>query len=163
MHNLGSPAFTPTDLLAKMIAKAKNQYLPLLEQCSLGEPFRDVYLAAIESAEKALAEELKFARPAPAVSTIEAAICECVTASAGKVLELHDITAILKRICATECLGCWRLKNAMGRIFEPVAGMGPEVRPLRWPAGDLTESAQVFKGAAAQRLGTAFCVKMPDT
>lgn len=162
MHNLGSPAFTPTDLLAKTIKKAKSQYLPLLDHRPLGEPFREVYLATIEKAEKALAEELKFARAAPAVLTLDDAIRECIAASTGKVLELHDITAILKRIGATESVGCWRVKSTVDGIFEPVAGIGPEARPLHWPAGDLTESAQVLKGAVAQRFGAAFCAKKPD-
>src|SRR6266446_5960613 len=111
MYNLGSPAFTPTDLLAKTVEKATGQYLPLLDHCPLGESFREVYAAAIKDAEKALEEELKFVRAAPAVLTLDDAVRECVAASAGKVLELHDITAILKRIGATESVGCWRLKG----------------------------------------------------
>lgn len=162
MHNLSRPALTPTDLLAKTVEKARSQYLPLLDRCPLGKSFREVYLATIEYAEKALAEELKFIRAAPAVLTLEDAIRECVAASAGKLLELHDITAILKRIGATESVGCWQLKSVVDGIFEPVAGMGPEVRTLHWPAGELTESAQFFKGVA-QRFGAAFCVEKPDT
>jgi len=157
MHNLGSPAFTPIDLLAKTIAKAKCQYMSLLNECSLGAPFRAAYLTTIADAEKAIAEEVKFARAAPTVFRLEDAIRECVAASAGKVLEIHDITAILKRICATESVGCWRLKNSAEGILEPVAGMGAEVRRLHWPAGDVTDSARILKGASAQRFGAAFC------
>ena len=129
----------------------------------LGDSFREIYRASIENAEKALAEELKFVRAAPAVLTLDDAIRECVAASTGKVLELHDITALLKRISATDSVGCWRLKSTVDGIFEPVAGMGPDVRPLHWPTGDLTESTQVLKGAAAQRFGAAFCAQKPDT
>ena len=162
MHNLGGPAFTPTDLLAKTIEKAKTQYLPLLDHCPLGELFRENYVATIKNAEKALEEELKFERAAPAVLTLEDAIHECVTVSAGKVLELHDITATLRRISTVESVGCWRLQSEIDGVFEPVAGLNPEVRTLHWPAGELTKSAQVFKGTAAHQIGASFCVKKPD-
>lgn len=162
MHNLGGPAFTPTELLAKTIEKAKSQYLPLLTHCPLGQLFCEVYVATIKNAEKALEEELKFLRAAPAVLTLDDAIRECVAVSVGKVLELHDITATLKRISAVESVGCWRLKSEVDGVFEPVAGLDPEVRTLHWPARELTESAQVLKGAAAHRIGASFCVRKPD-
>lgn len=162
MHNLGSPAFTPIALLAKTVEKAKSQYLPLLDNCPLGESFRALYLGAIDNAQKTLAEELKFVRAAPTVLTVADAIRECVAASAGKVLEVHDITTILKHIGGAESVGCWRLKSMVDGKFEPVAGMGPDVRTLHWPASDLVGSAQVLGGVAAQRLGASFCVKKPE-
>jgi len=162
IHNLGSPSFTPTELLAKTIEKAKKQYLSLLDSCPLGIQLRQIYLATIENAERCYREESKFVHTDPLFRTLDDAIRECVAASAGKVLELHDITTILKRISGIENVGCWQLKSAKDGLFEPVTGLGPEVRTLRWPAGELIETPQILKGTSAQRIGGYFCVKKPD-
>ncbi len=109
MHNMSRPNMTPPRLFRKVVEKAKALYLPLLSSCPLGDEFEMVYRAALSKAEQDASNEERFARKKAVPKCLDEAVSECVTESAGKVLELHDITEILDRVCGTLNTSIWRV------------------------------------------------------
>lgn len=114
MHNLSRPTMTPLGLYQKAVKKGQELYLPLLSRCPLGDGFENVYRMSLSKAEQDAINEEKFAKEKPVPKCLDEAVSECATESAGKVLELHDITDILDRICGTLNTSIWRVggKNA---------------------------------------------------
>lgn len=114
MHNMSRPNMTPQRLYRKVVDKAQLLYLPLLARCSLGNEFEQVYRSILSKAQIDALEEERFTRDKPTPQNLGQAISECVTASSGKVLELHDITVILNRVFGTLHSSIWRVvgKNA---------------------------------------------------
>lgn len=109
MHNMSRPNMTPLRLFRKVVKKAQELYLPLLLRCPLGDEFEKVYRASLSKAEQDAINEEKFVREKPVPKCLDEAVSECVTESAGKVLELHDITEILNRVCGTLNTSIWRV------------------------------------------------------
>ncbi len=114
MHNMSRANMTPLQLYRKVVDKAQSLYLPLLARCPLGNEFEQVYRSALAKAQQDVLTEERFARDKPVPQCLDDAVSECVAASAGKVLELHDITEILDRVCGTLNMSIWRVggKNA---------------------------------------------------
>lgn len=81
MHNMSRPNMTPAKLFRKTVDKARKLYLPLLSHCSLGRQFEQVFLDAINKAERDAIEEERFARDTPAPQSLDEAVHECVVAS----------------------------------------------------------------------------------
>lgn len=109
IHNMSRPNITPPQLYRKVVEKAQKLYLPLLSRCSLGDEFEKIYRDSLSKAEQDAIKEEKFAKETPVPKRLDEAVSECVTESAGKVLELHDITEILNRICGTLNTSIWRV------------------------------------------------------
>ena len=122
IHNLSRPASTPPHLFSKAISKAYQQYLPLLEQHNLGSQFKDIYIDMIREAEKRAEEEKRYALNETTPSSIKEAVSQCVNASRGKILELHDITEILSRICRAKSATIWKSIPGDDKTLKKVSG-----------------------------------------
>ncbi|HVV74144.1 MAG TPA: hypothetical protein VHI52_22025, partial [Verrucomicrobiae bacterium] len=153
MHNLGGASLTPLDLLGKTLDKARRQYLPLLNQCPLGAAVEQAYLARITEAQQRLDSEQQHAEGGRTVATLEEAIQECVGAVEGKLLELHDIAAILRQICDREQVAIWRVENRASGVLAPVIDASGFERPVQIRRGELLDSAAASSGEIAHRLG----------
>jgi len=154
MHNLSRPASTPVRLMGKLIDKANDQYLPLLDRCPLGDQFKETYADAIETARQWLANEEQYPPSMPPPSSLEAAVALCNRESSGKVVELHDIVDILQRACGPRAVSIWRYSGQGDNLLVQVEGFSKGVhRKGRLPAGDLCEAPQELSGDLARQLG----------
>jgi len=54
MHNLSNPEITPDKLVERTVNKARDYYLPLLENSGLSSEFEKSYIKAIVDAEKSI-------------------------------------------------------------------------------------------------------------
>ncbi len=95
LHNLSRPQITPPRLLAKAVAKARRDYLPLANDRHLGTQIRKRLEQSIARADAVAASA--DAGP-PNAERFGPFIRHCLSSARGKVLEVHDILDILLTI-----------------------------------------------------------------
>lgn len=150
MHNLTRPATKPPKLLERLVYKTKILYFPLVEHFSFSDEIRKDYEKLIKAAEQTILENKKEEKLAPSPATLESAIEECVTASKGKVLELHDISDILARICQAKRIVIWRHSgegDGLLRLVSPKLELEEQKsQPISIRALDFSESPRILTG-----------------
>lgn len=156
MHNLSHPVATPLDLLSRAVQKAKNQYLPLLKQCPLGEEIERAYSELIAVAEEEIVNGKTLPLADLSFPDLESAVAECIAASKGKILELHDISDILARVCGTKNVSIWRCSGRGENLLSPVVGLQEGTDAARFPTTDICRFPQVFTGPSLDGLPAAF-------
>jgi ppGpp synthetase/RelA/SpoT-type nucleotidyltranferase len=107
LQNLSRPTLTPSHLFKKILQKTEFHYLPMLNECSLGSDFRQIYEDSIAQAKRALERETLRGVKSDGPLTLERALTVCVLESAGKILELHDIPPILSGVCGADNVTIW--------------------------------------------------------
>jgi ppGpp synthetase/RelA/SpoT-type nucleotidyltranferase len=121
-HNLSRPAHTPADLMNETILKAEGQYLPLIDCKPSFEKLKAEYLKIIEGAKRFVADDRRFGHSEPVRYSLEEALDYCRRRIDGKTLEIHDICAILQRICRANSVGVWTIRRNTVAPYEAKGG-----------------------------------------
>lgn len=99
LHNLSRPDETPGKLYAKLQSKAVT-YLPVIGSGDLGHEFAEVFAQRID--ESTATNDQNGTRPRGRTGTLEHAIEECVRVARGKVVEIHDLSDILRHLLSAD-------------------------------------------------------------
>ncbi|MCK5617081.1 hypothetical protein KAR91_85250 [Candidatus Pacearchaeota archaeon] len=118
MHNLSKPKITPIRLLKKTVEKARNYYLPLLENSNLGSSFEIAFREAIDKAENYILQSDEIITTYPKIFTLAEALDHCIFESTGKVIEIHDLCDILMRVCSCDEINILQNEVNSNKIFE---------------------------------------------
>ncbi|MSR57918.1 MAG: hypothetical protein EXS05_09610 [Planctomycetaceae bacterium] len=151
MHNISRPNTTPPRLFRSVVDKAQKLYLPLLTQCPLGNEFADVVRTSIAKAEQDALNAERFAKEKPVPKCLDEAISECMAASGGKVLELHDITSILDRVCGTLNTSIWVVGGTNADTLKLVNASNPNAIESESFQGVVGDSPAILTGKGSSK------------
>jgi ppGpp synthetase/RelA/SpoT-type nucleotidyltranferase len=98
IHNLSRPGSMPEDLLSKTIKKAAADYLPLADNVRFQPAVREALTSRIREAEL-VAQSRERVQKSSEFASFDAAITFGLDKSKSKILEEHDIAAVVEDIC----------------------------------------------------------------
>lgn len=155
LHNLSRPQGTPPRLLAKAVAKARRDYLPLASERRVGTPIRKRLEQAIARADM-VAADADAGRPN--VERFGPFVRHCLSSARGKVLEVHDILDIMLTIPGLSFCYEGRRKDFVRDVLKdwlgmPTAAILSTLSQRLAEDGDIRLTGPPFAADLVKRLG----------
>lgn len=118
-HNIGQPRATPPKLLQKAISKGYQYYLDYFGEDRLPETLKEKYISLLTKAESYLDKH----HQESLVSnnrTLEQAVSYCDQKSSSKILEMHDISDVIKAPTGALFSRIKNYTNFVGELTEAI-------------------------------------------